>query len=278
MTPVLIAIVVGAALMHASWNAILRGNKDRLRSIVLMNMISATVALPFAFMLSTVVPASWPYLGVSLFLQIGYCLFLERAYREGELSQAYPIIRGTSPLLVALGAAIVVGERLTVLTTAGVSIVSVGIVALACERTRPTAKLTLAAVATGAFIAAFTVTDGVGARISGHPLSYASWLFFLQGVAMPCVYAVLRGKFIVIARDPESLKAVAGGILSMLAYGAIIVALTLSPMGQVSALREVSIVFAAIIGVVFLKEALTLRRAGATLMIAIGAIVLSAGH
>jgi drug/metabolite transporter (DMT)-like permease len=278
MTPVLIAIVVGAALMHASWNAILRSSKDRLRSIVVMNMTSGTVALPFAFVLPTALLASLPYLGVSLFLQISYCFFLERAYREGELSQAYPIIRGTSPLLVALGGALAVGERPTVLTIAGVSIVLVGIVALAYERTRPTAKLTLAAVTTGAFIAACTVTDGVGARISGHPLSYAAWLFLLQGIAMPWVYAVLRGKFIVTARDPESLKAVAGGILSMFAYGAIIVALTLSPMGQVAALREVSIVFATIIGVVFLKEALTLHRAGATLTIAAGAILLSAGH
>ncbi len=278
MTPAVVGLVLGAALMHATWNAILRGSGDRLRSIVVMNMTSAAVSLPLALVLPLAARASWPYIGLSLLLQISYCLFLERAYRHGELSQAYPIIRGTSPLLVTLGAAIVIGEIPSAVTITGVFIVSFGIMTLAFEGARPSAKLAFPAIAAGAFIAAFTITDGVGARLSGHASSYIAWLFLLQGIAMPWVYSVLRGRLVISARYHETRKAIAGGILSMLAYGLVIVALTLSPMGQVSALREISIVFAVIIGVLFLKEKLTLRRSGAALLIAIGAIMLSRGH
>jgi drug/metabolite transporter (DMT)-like permease len=275
MTPIVIGLVLFAALMHASWNALLRSGTNRLRSIVMMNATSAAVALPFAICLSPAAHISWPYIGFSVLLQIGYCIFLERAYRGAELSQVYPVVRGTSPLLVTLGAAILVGERLTPSAIAGVAIVSFGIMALAFERARPATKMTLTAMATGAFIAAFTVTDGVGARLSGHAVSYAAWLFLLQGIAMPFVYIAMRGRLIIGFRDPEAGKAATGGILALLAYGSIIVALSISPLGPVAALRELSIVFALIIGVVFLKEPMTAGRVGAATMIALGAIILS---
>jgi drug/metabolite transporter (DMT)-like permease len=278
MTPFVIGLVLGAALMHAVWNALLRSGTDRLWLIVVMNMTSAIVALPVAFISRSPSRMSWPYIATSVLLQIGYCIFLERAYREGGLSQVYPIARGASPLLVTLGAAVMTGERLQTSSLAGVAVVSLGIIALAFEGTRPSLKSSWAAVVTGVFIAAFTVTDGVGARLSGHAQSYAAWLFLVQGIAMPLVYITIRGRLAIARGSHELFKAVACGIFAMLAYGAIIAALTLSPMGQVSALRETSILFAALIGVVFLDETLTLRRFSAVVMIAIGAITLSRGH
>jgi drug/metabolite transporter (DMT)-like permease len=278
MTPIVIALVLGAALLHATWNAILRGGADRLWSITVMCAVSAVVALPFVFVLVAPAQASWPCIGLSAALQVSYCLFLVRAYREGALAQVYPIARGTAPLLVTLGAVFVAGERLTPAALAGVALVSLGIMALAFEKARPDARSTLAAIATGVFVAAYTLTDGVGARLSGHAQSYTAWLFLVQGAAMPVVYVVLRGRLRLPLKEAETWKALAGGVFGLLSYGVVIWALTLAPMGRVSALRETSILFAVVIGVVFLKEKVTLPRTAAALMIAGGAIALSTAH
>jgi drug/metabolite transporter (DMT)-like permease len=278
MTPLVVGLILSAALLHASWNAILRGGADRLWSITVMCATSAVVALPFLFFLVLPARASWPCIGFSAALQVSYCLFLVRAYREGGLAQVYPIARGTSPLLVTLGAAVVAGERLTPAALGGVALVSLGIMALAFEKARPSARSTLSALATGVFVAAYTLTYGVGARLSGNAQSYTAWLFLVQGVAMPLVYLALRGRLTLPLKEAETWKALAGGVFGLLSYGVVIWALTLAPMGRVSALRETSILFAAVIGAVFLKEKLTPARLTAALMIAGGAITLSAAH
>jgi drug/metabolite transporter (DMT)-like permease len=278
MTPLVVGLILSAALLHASWNAILRGGADRLWSITIMCAVSAAVALPFLFFLALPARATWPCIAFSAALQVSYCLFLVRAYREGGLAQVYPIARGTSPLLVTLGAAVVAGERLTPAALGGVALVSFGIMALAFEKARPSARSTLSALATGVFVAAYTLTDGVGARLSGHAQSYTAWLFLVQGAAMPLVYIALRGRLVVSLRQAETWKVLAGGVFGLLSYGVVIWALTLAPMGRVSALRETSILFAVVIGVVFLKEKLTPARLTAALMIAGGAIALSAAH
>jgi drug/metabolite transporter (DMT)-like permease len=278
MTPLVVGLILSAALLHASWNAILRGGSDRLWSITVMCATSAVVALPFLFVLALPARASWPCIGFSAALQVSYCLFLVRAYREGGLAQVYPIARGTSPLLVTLGAVFVAGERLTPAALGGIALVSLGIMALAFEKARPSARSTLAAVATGVFVAAYTLTDGVGARLSGNAQSYTAWLFLVQGAAMPLVYLALRGRLALPLKEAETWKALAGGVFGLLSYGVVIWALTLAPMGRVSALRETSILFAVVIGVVFLKETLTPARLTAALMIAGGAVALSATH
>ncbi len=278
MTPTVVSLVLGAALLHAAWNAILRSGADRLWSIVVMGIASATVSLPFTWLLASPEQASWPYIGLSAVLQISYCLFLVRAYRDGDLVQIYPIARGSSPLLVTMGARIFAGEHLGPLAMSGVAMVSFGIIAMTFGRDRPNVKSILAALATGLFIASYTVTDGIGSRLSGHPQSYAAWLFLFQGAPMPLVYMAMRGRLAIDPYDRETLKAASSGILSLLGYGIVIWALALSPMGQVSALRETSILFAVLLGRVFLGERLTLNRIVAGVTIAIGAIVLSIGH
>ena len=278
MTPLVVGLILSAALLHASWNAILRGGADRLWSITVMCAVSAVVALPFLVFLPLPAQASWPCIGLSAALQVSYCLFLVRAYREGGLAQVYPIARGTSPLLVTLGAVFVAGERLTPAALGGVALVSLGIMALAFEKARPSARSTLSALATGVFVAAYTLTDGVGARLSGHAQAYTAWLFLVQGAAMPLVYIALRGRLVLPLRSAETWKVLVGGVFGLLSYGVVIWALTLAPMGRVSALRETSILFAVIIGVVFLKEKPTLPRIAAALMIAGGAIALLTAH
>jgi len=276
MTPIVIAVVLAAALLHASWNAILRGGADRLWSVTIMCAVSVIVALPFLVLLPPPARASWPCIGLSSALQVSYCFFLVRAYHHGGLAQVYPIARGTAPLLVTLGAAIVVGEKLTPAALAGVLLVSLGIMALAFERAKLVAAASVYALASGGFIAAYTVTDGVGARLAGNPQSYTVWLFVVQGLGMIAAYLAVRRR-LVLPRNGEMAKAVIGGVLGLVSYGVVIWALARAPMGQVSALRETSILFAAVLGALFLKEKVTLPRAGAAAMIAAGAVVLAAG-
>lgn len=277
MTLLVVALVLCAALSHAIWNAILRGGEDRLWSITVMCATSAVIALPFVFILTPPARESWPYIAVSALLQVSYCLFLVRAYRHGGLAQVYPIARGTSPLLVTLGAVILAGEALSPIVLTGILAICLAIAALAFEKARPSVATTLLAMVTGGFVAAYTLTDGLGARLSGHAQAYTAWLFLVQGGAMPLVFLAVRGRLDVSPQDPDTRKAIVGGLLGAVSYGVVIWALARAPMGQVSALRETSVLFAAAIGVAFLKEKFTLPRICAAFLVVLGAAMLSAG-
>ena len=277
MPPLVIALVLGSAVLHAVWNAMLRANADRLWAIAVMCLLCAVFALPVALMVPAPAPASWPYMVASAAVQIGYALFLVRAYRDGLLAQVYPIARGTAPLLVTLGAAVVAGETLAPLSLLGVVLVSGGIVAIAFGHGRPDIRSTLAAVACGTCIAGYMVIDGVGVRLSGHAIGYAAWQAVLEGAPMPLVYLAIRRRLPVLRWNRDLATTSVGAAISVLAYGVVIWAMSLSAMGQVSALRETSILFAALIGAAFLKERLTARRILGALMIAGGAIALSMG-
>lgn len=278
MTPLVIALVLGAAVLHASWNAALRAHLDRLQGITVMSATCALLALPFVFVMPAPDPASWPNIALSAALQIGYCFFLVRAYHSGDFGQIYPIARGASPLLVTLGATVIAGEHLAPLALMGVVLVSGGIFACARGVDRAHLGSVLAALGAGVFIAGYTLTDGSGARLSGHALSYAAWTFVAQGMPMPLIYLALRRKWPVRLGDSQTWRAAGGGAVSMVAYGIVIVSMSVAPMGQVSALRETSILFAAVIGRFFLGETLTPRRIAAIAVIAIGASCLSLSH
>ena len=277
MSPLVIALVLGSAVLHASWNALLRSGADRLWSMTVMCALCAVFALPVALIVPYPAPASWPYIAGSAALQIVYALFLVRAYRHGQLAHVYPIARGAAPLLVTLGAALVAGEQLAPLGLLGVVLVSAGIAAIAFGHGRPDAVSSLAALACGCFIAGYMVTDGVGVRLSDQAIGYAAWQAILDGAPMPLVYFALRRSWPRVRPDLELGKMAVGALISVTAYGVVIWAMSLSPMGQVSALRETSILFAALIGVAFLKERLTPRRLLGAAMIAGGAVALSLG-
>ncbi len=277
MQPLVIALVLGAAVLHACWNVVLRGRQDRFLSITLMSAVSAAVALPFALLVTRPDPASWGCIALSATLQIAYCLFLVRAYRHADLGQAFPVARGTAPLLVTLGAAVFAGERLGPLALVGVALVSLGIIGQAVGRGRMDPRSLAAALACGVMIAGYTVTDGIGSRLSGHPQSYTAWLFVAQGAPMPLLYMGLRGPLRIDPRSPETLKTLWAGLIAMVSYGVVVWALSLSPMGAVSALRETSILFAVVLGALFLKERMTPARAVCCACIAGGAACLSFG-
>ena len=278
MSPLVVALVLGAALMHATWNAILHADDDRLWSMALMCTISASSALPFALALPRPDPASWPFIAASAVVQIVYCLFLVRAYRSGELSQIYPIARGSAPFLAALGAAVFAHERLGPVALTGVACVSVGVISLARGKNRADPAAVAIAVATGSMIAVYTVIDGIGARLSHDAYAYTAWLFVCQGAPMPLLYMLIRRRAFALPLTRQTLATAFGGLISAMSYGAVILAMTLTRLGAVAALREVAILFAVLIGQVFLNERLHPARLAAGAVIASGAVCLALGR
>ncbi|MBB3214496.1 drug/metabolite transporter (DMT)-like permease [Herbaspirillum sp. Sphag1AN] len=274
MNPGVVALVLLAALLHASWNALLKSSGDRLSSLAIMTIGAGLGALPLILLTPLPHTAAWPYILLSGALHTGYNLFLIRAYRIGDFSQSYPIARGSSPLLVAIGAALLVGEKMGGATWIGVGLVSLGIISLAQIKDRHNLSGPIAAFTTGAFIAAYTVTDGIGARASGNALAYSGWLFVLDSAPLALIVMWQQRRWPVLPQARQNWISLAGGVMSLLAYGIVIWAVTLAPMGTVSALRETSVLFAAVIGSLFLGEKLTQRRIVAALLIATGAIVL----
>ncbi len=279
MSPLVVGLVLTSAAMHASWNALLKGGSDRLRSVAVMAATTSVVAALWLLYLPAPRSASWGYIGLSAALHVIYNLLLVVSYRHGDLGVSYPIARGSSPLLVALGATVVAHERLNFLSFAGVGLVSLGILGLAFERRgRLPSRALVPALMTGMTIAAYTLADGLGARLSGNSQAYAAWLFVSYGPAMLLILVLRRGPADQFRLDADVARSALGGAVSMAAYAIVIWAASVSPMGPVSALRETGVVFAALLGRFFLGEALSPQRLGACTIVAVGAACLGFAH
>lgn len=271
-------IVLFAALLHASWNAMLHGNRDRFWSMTWMSIAIAAVAT--LIVLSTPLPAnaSWPYIVASGLVHILYNASLVRSYRRNDLALAYPVARGSSPLLVSLGAAIFAHEAIGLVRALGIALVSGGIIAIALQGRRVSHAGAIAALTTGALIALYTVIDGIGVRLSnGQVLAYTAWMFLFYWL-MPVLFIAVRGYaslWTPVRVEPLSVgSSLVGGLVSIAAYGIVIWALQSGAMGTVSALRETSVVFAVLIGRIFLRERVSTARWTACLVVAAGAICL----
>ncbi|NNU47957.1 EamA family transporter [Rhizobium sp. WYCCWR 11279] len=276
MSAVVIGLALFAAILHATWNAFLRSGGDRLRTVTVMSFASTTVALPFLFVYPLPTSDAWPYILLSAALQVGYSVFLVAAYRNGELGQVYPIVRGTVPLLVTIGGFIIAGDRLDLSQIAGVVLVALGIMSLSLGKGRASTASNLLALATGTIIAAYATVDSIGVRQTSASGAYTAWVLVLYGTFLPAMFIAMRRRLVVDFRAPDTWKALGGGLVAMIAYGVVIAAFSLGPAGPITALRETSVVFAVLIGWLFLKETLTFRRILACLIVAAGAILL--GH
>src|SRR5512138_847157 len=188
--PVTLA-VLGAALLHASWNVLLKSSSDKQLDTVAFSVGAAFVSLALALWLPAPARESWPWLAASAFVHILYFLFLANAYHWGDLSYAYPIMRGGGPVMVALAGAAVFGEVLGPLPTFGVALVCSGIVAFASGKAHP--RATLFALGNAVVIAAYTLIDAKGARASGSPVAYALWFFVANGIAIYAFHGARRG-------------------------------------------------------------------------------------
>ena len=271
LSPFAIILVLLAAFMHAGWNALLRGGADRGRSMAMMSATLGIFGLCLLAIAGLPAPASWIYVAASGVLHWIYIALLVVTYRSGDLGETYSVARGSSPALVALGGSIFAAEWMNLLGIAGVGLVSAGIFMLAAAKGRLHAMNLPWALATGVSIAAYTVVDGFGVRASGNWLGYTAAIFAFF-IAAPLWFLAKQGTGFFRASGHEVLKAVGGGVISIAAYGVIIWAMQSSPMGAVSALRETSVVFAALLGAVFLRERLTLQRIVACCIIAAGAV------
>lgn len=274
MTSAITALVLFAAFLHASWNALLKGGEDRLWSMTIMGVGTSLACLALVPLLPLPHPASWPYLLGSAVLHIGYNAFLIRAYRGGEFGSAYPVARGSSPLLVTLGAALTAGEWPRPIAALGILLVSAGIISLAFRGRRLPEAGILYALGTGFFIAAYSVTDGIGGRLSGNATAYTVWMCLLWGGTAIPVYVLRRRDGRLWRGARQTGMAALGGIVSLLAYGIVIYAMTLAPMGAVSALRETSVLFAVLLGRIVFGEQLSGRRVLSALVIVVGALCL----
>ena len=263
MTAGVFAMVLGAALLHAAWNALVKINADRLVMIAIMMMSQVFVALLVIPFVAVPTPESWPYIWASTVLNTAYCIFLIGAYRYGDLSHVYPISRGSAPLIVAAISILIVGETLS--AQASVSIVIIGLGIMSLTLTRGAAgfaepRAVLYALGTGLFIAGYTVVDGLGARLADSAHSYTFWVHLFNGIPITLLALYLRRGRVFVSVRKSWKVGMLGGLISLVAYWIVIWAMTQAPMAMVSAVRETSMVFAVLIGVFVLKERLDLAR------------------
>ena len=285
---VTLAVLV-AAVTHATWNAIAHAIKDQMLAFALIGAGGMAIAIPLVIVAAMPRAACWPYLLGSVGIHVFYNLLLMRCYRLGEFGQVYPLARGTSPLVVTILAAIFVHEHLAVAQIAGVVIVSAGLAVLVLAGRRPRLAggsggvatpgkqraAFLAAVGTGLTIAAYTMVDGVGVRLSSSPVGYIGWLMLLESLGVP-MFALARRRDVLLKQSSRILLAGLGaGALSVLAYGLVLWAQTRGALAPIAALRETSVIFGAIIGTLVFREPFGRTRIAATVLVVAGIVMLN---
>jgi len=288
--------VLAAAVTHATWNAIAHGIKDQLLAFGLIGAGGMLVAIPLVIVSPFPLSGCWPYLVASVVIHVFYNLLLMRSYRYGEFGQVYPLARGTSPLVVTVLAAIFAAERPSVAQVAGVLVVSCGLAVLVLAgRAGRRAAATdggaggaggsgrgvrraalIAAGGTGLTIAAYTVVDGLGVRLSGSSVAYIGWLMLLQSLCVPSWALARRRHELVSATSWRVLGSglLAGG-LSVLAYGLVLWAQTHGDLAPIAALRETSVIFGAVIGTLVFHEPFGRWRIAATALVVVGVLLLN---
>ena len=275
MSPLVTALVLGSALLHASWNAIIKSSRDVTLDTALLSAGAGLLSLPLIAFLPLPASASWPYLSASVAIHIGYFTTLAGAYRVGDLGHAYPLMRGTAPLLVALFGIALLDERPSASMWLGIVLISAGILSIGLlQRGRRHRGATLWALANAAIIASYTLVDGAGARLSGTPAGYGAWLFWLQGLPFVALVVALRQRAALDYARRNWRRGLAGGLCVISAYGIVLWAMTQAPVAAVAALRETSVIFAALLGSIFLREPFGRRRLIGACAVALGVMAL----
>jgi len=274
--------VVGAvlfgALLHASWNALVKSSSDKDLDMALIHLIGSFIAIPLVALVGWPKAEAWPYIAASVLIHIGYYLALTGAYRHGELGLTYPLMRGVAPLLVALSATSALGETLSPLAWAGVIGISAGVLVLGLNRHALEAPKAVGfALANAVIIAIYTVIDGLGVRASGNALQYIATLFLLDGWPFALLMFATRGHALGRYARQRWPIATIGACASLGSYGIALWAMTLAPVATVAALRETSVLFAVLLGSWFLKEHFTPRRVVGACTIVGGVIALRLG-
>src|ERR1700674_391856 len=267
-----IAAVLASAAMHAGWNSLVKIGLDRFSVILLLSLAQGLQSLVLLWFFPIPAMAAWPWLLASAFLHTGYKLFLIRAYEHGDLSQIYPLARGSAPLIVATFSALVLGEKLSLTGTFAVVAIGLGVALMSLKGGgalgRLPAKALFYAAGTAVCTAAYTIVDGIGARVSGTASGFTFWMFVLDTFLMVSFALATRGGGAIRRLAPEWRTGLAAGGLSLGGYWIAIWAFTVAPIALVAALRETSVLFVMLIAVGLLGE-----RAGAWRWLAAALIV-----
>ena len=276
--PIALAVLFGA-LLHASWNALVKSGADKAMDTATMNLIGGLMALPVIALAGWPPAAAWPWLLASAAIHVVYFALLTAAYRHGELALTYPLMRGAAPLLVALSSVAAFGEPLSPTAWAGVLAVCGGVLVLGLSRHGlESGRAVALALANAVVIAAYTLVDGHGVRSGGSAASYVAMVFLLNALPFGAVVLAQRGwrPLAQHARRRAPLAAL-GAAASIGSYGIALWAMTRAPVASVAALRETSVLFAALIGAWQLHERFTPRRALGTAAILAGVAALRLG-
>jgi drug/metabolite transporter (DMT)-like permease len=267
-------IVLLGAVLHASWNALVKGSGDKLLATVAVALAAGLLAALALPALPSPARASWPFLAASTALQVVYYLLVAAIYHCADLGRTYPLMRGTAPLLVSAVGALALGERLPAAAWAGVATLCAGILAMAAGGIRGHGRGMALALVNAVVIAAYTLVDGMGVRRSGSPVAYTLWIFLLTALPFAAWAALAAraegGRFLAA----HWRRGLAGGVGTVASYALALWAMTRAPVAVVAALRETSILFGAVIAAAVLKEKLGSARIAAACLIAAGAVLL----
>lgn len=273
--PVFAAVLFGAVL-HASWNALVKSSTDKSLDTALIHLLGSLFALPLLLTVGAPKPEAWPFILSSMTIHIAYYIALTGAYRHGDLGLTYPLMRGTAPMLVALSSALLLGETLVPLAWVGVVGICCGVLVLGLSRHAMDSPRAVGfALFNAVVIAIYTVVDALGARASGNTLQYVAALFALDGWPFALLIFYRRGPAVVLPYAKKRWPIAAGGAFASFgSYSIALWAMTRAPVATVAALRETSVLFAALLGTFLLREVFTLRRALGTATIVAGVMAL----
>ena len=275
-SPFAISLILGAAILHALWNAIVKGSSDRLVTIGLIGVGNALFGLPLVFTSSPPAAASYLFIAATIAIHLFYFLFLNAAYRLGDFSQMYPLARGVAPLLVACGGLLFAGDHLSTQSWFGLVLISlaIGVLVVAKGKVPSDPRALAAAILTGFCIAGYTIVDGLGVRLSGSPIGYIGWSFVLQ-LFLGLAFLYYRRAYLSLLPVSAYVAGIGGGIISGLAYGLAMYAMTLTTLAAVSGIRESSVIIAALIGVLWFGERPWLPRIFSACLVVLGILMLS---
>jgi drug/metabolite transporter (DMT)-like permease len=278
MTLLVTGLLLLAAFVHASWNAFIKGARDPVAMATLIYGTEAAIMVPVLLIVGPLPQSLWMLMAIHVALHVVYKIVLIQMYQHGDLSQVYPVARGVAPLLVTALAIPAAGEIPSPSALSGVGLICAGLLVFALERGRigqARAKPLLLAATAGVVLSAYTVVDGLGVRSGDAAFAYVAWLFVLDGATMIVIARIWRGAYIYTALRHRWKTGIALGVISTVNFCIVLWALSFVAMGPVAAIRETSVVFAALIGAFFMGESFGLRRISASILIAAGIFIMN---
>ena len=275
MSIFILGAVLGAALLHAAWNGLVRLGASRVHAMMVLSAVQGIIGLAMAVSHAVPVPAAWPWLLASGIVHSAYKTFLTYAYEHGDLSRVYPLARGTAPLIVLVAEGLLFGEALTWPQGAGISVLGLGILMLATGvfTSGESRRLLPYAFGAAAATAGYSMLDGQGARVAGDTAAFVGWMFVLDGLIFGAAMSGLRGRQAWPAPGRVWMVGSLGAAASYASYAIVVWAMTQAPIALVAAIRETSIVFGVLIGWLWFRERMTPTKAVSALMIATGVVI-----